>query len=153
MVQGTRHSLASDRFGTGRLFVVGVCLLLACVFVLGCGGSSAPFELVKVKGKVVYEDGTPLTSGKVYFRSLQPPQDGITPRAGAADINGDGTFDTATTYKYGDGIIRGKHKVAIMQAFDAKGNSLVPQKYEDMASTPLTIDTDDAPLVIKVPKP
>jgi len=55
--------------------------------------------------------------------------------------------------KPGDGLIRGKHKVAIQYATDAKGASLIPKEYTMIATSPLTIDTADTPLEIVVPKP
>jgi len=136
---------------TRQLFTVGEMLLIAAA-VLGCG-SGAPFEYVPISGKVVYEDGSPVTAGKVHFVSDAPAKDGMHPRTATAYINSDGTFDSVTSYKPGDGLIPGKHKVAIMFATDLNGKSLVPKKYESMVTSPLVIDTADAPLLIKIPKP
>lgn len=151
----TRHGSALARFEFGPKLGTGLCIsltLMAGMVLSGCG-SSTPFPLVTVTGKVVYEDGAPVPAGKVFFSPLTLPEDGIHPKTGVADINSDGSFDTETTYKYGDGIVKGKHKVAIMQAMDAQGNSLVPPGVENFSTTPLEVDTADSPLVITVAKP
>jgi hypothetical protein len=129
------------------------CYALVGCLAIGCSGSSSPFDYVPVEGKVVFEDGSPLTTGKVVFRPLAPPQGTAYPRAGGTDLNSDGTFDIVTTQKYGDGLVAGKHKVAFMYATDADGNSLVAKEYLDMATTPVEVDTADSPLVITVAKP
>jgi hypothetical protein len=129
-----------------------MCLIAASLVAVGCS-SGNPFDCVPVKGKVVFEDGSPLTTGKLFFRPLAPAQGTAHPHAGMADLASDGTFDSATTYKYGDGLIRGKHKVSIAYATDAQGNSLVARDYLDMMTTPVEIDTADSPLTITVKKP
>jgi hypothetical protein len=107
-----------------------------------------------VQGKVVYEDGSPVTGGELYFVSQNAaPEGGMHPRPAKAGLKPDGSFDVVTSYKYGDGLIPGKHKVAIMNAIDRDGKPLVPEAYTSTATTPLVIDTADSPLVIKVPKP
>jgi hypothetical protein len=75
------------------------------------------------------------------------------PRPAVANVNEKGEFDCVTSYKYGDGLIPGKHKVAIEQALDRDGKLLVPKEYTSIATTPLVVDTNDSPLEIKVPKP
>jgi hypothetical protein len=58
-----------------------------------------------------------------------------------------------TSYKYGDGLVPGRHKVAIEQVKDKNGRLLVPKELTNVATTPLEVNTDDAPFDIKVPKP
>jgi len=128
------------------------CLSLASAMLLGCG-SNEPFDFVPVTGKVVYEDGSPLTGGQLQFVSLAPAVGANYPRPAAAHLKSDGTFDAVTSHKYGDGLVPGKHKVAILNGRNADGKPLVPQEYTSSATTPLVIDTADAPLVIIVPRP
>jgi len=132
--------------------LVAAATIAFCIVLLGCG-SNAPFGYVPVQGKVTYEDGIPVTAGQLQFEAQSPPKGNFHPRPAVASIKSDGTFDAVTSQKYGDGLIPGKHKIAFIFATDAQGQPLVPQDYTSMATTPLTIDTADAPLHIKVPRP
>jgi len=113
---------------------------------------------VPVSGKVGYEDGSliPAEKIRIKFLSQAPVTDPKRhPRMGIAAADGKtGTFDSATTYVYKDGIIRGEHKVLIeaIGGGDIQGE-LVPAEYLDPGKTPLTINTDQLPLELKVRKP
>jgi hypothetical protein len=136
----------------GSISICEVLLIVICAAVSGCG-SDNPFEYVPVSGKVSYDDGSVYTGGQLQFESQAPPQGNLRPRPATAAINSDGSFDSVTSYKPGDGLVPGKHKVAFIFATDAQGKPLVPQEYMSVATSPLVIDTADAPLTIKVPKP
>ncbi len=131
-------------------------LLAVVVLVAGC--SKEPFPYVKVSGRVNYEDGTviPAPRVKVTFVSQAPPLDGKTvPRPGVAEIEqATGTFQTVTSHTYGDGIVRGEHKV-LVEALSSTNVRLplVPPEYANVAKTPLHVNTKDSPFEIKVPKP
>lgn len=125
--------------------------------VVGCGDGN-PFSQVKVTGKVSYEDGTliPVDGLKLWFVSQEPPKPGgMSPRPAAAPVNvQDGTFDTATTLRYGDGLVRGKHKVFLDLIPKKNGPARpVPEIFTSAATTTLVIDTANLPLDIRVPKP
>jgi hypothetical protein len=125
-------------------------ILVSCACI-GCG-SGSPFKYVKASGKITYEDGSPLKNVRLLFDSQDAPSvEGAHPRPAVANVNDQGEFDCVTSYKYGDGLIPGKHKVAI----DAGGpdNPSVAKEYQSMATTPLIVDTATLPLEIKVPKP
>ncbi len=77
------------------LALFSVLLLVACV---GCGGR------FKVKGKVVFSDGSPLTFGTVNFTNNDVICKG--------QIEKDGTFEMRT-FKPGDGVPPGTYKVFI----------------------------------------
>ncbi len=131
------------------VFYLALCGLLGC-------GSNSPYSYVKASGKLTYEDGTPLPSGgiRLQFAAQDAPQ--ITnahPRPAVANVSDKGEFDCVTSYKYGDGLIPGKHKVAIEQAADGKGQLLVPKDYTSIATTPIIVDTASTPFDIKVPRP
>lgn len=122
----------------------------------GCGGSGSPFEYIPASGKVTYEDGTPLPSGgyTIKFFALDAPQvAGAQPRLGQANVDAAGNFQEVTSYKAGDGLIPGKHRVSFLYATDEKGKSLVPDEYTVPNESPLVVDTADLPLEIKVPRP
>jgi hypothetical protein len=121
----------------------------------GCG-SSGPFDYIPVSGKLTYEDGAiiPASGILLQFESLDAkPVDGMHPRPAQAGVDAQGVFAQATSHKYGDGLIPGKHKVAIYYATDAKGKLLVPKEYTHLGTTPLEIDTGDGEIEIKVPRP
>jgi hypothetical protein len=126
---------------------------LACL-AIGCG-SGSPFDYEKVSGKVTYEDGTliPGATRLQFIAQDAPAVEGASPRPAVANVNPQGEFDCATSYKYGDGLIPGKHKVAIDSGGDPTKKVPVPKEYLSPSTTPLIVDTADAPLEIKVPKP
>jgi hypothetical protein len=129
-------------------------VLLVCVTCFGCG-SGGPFKYVRVSGKVTYEDGSPIPGGcRLMFSSQDvAPVENAYPRPGMANVDANGNFDCVTSYKYGDGLVPGKHKVAIQAANERDGKLVVPKEYASTETTPLVIDTADSPLDIKVPKP
>jgi hypothetical protein len=128
--------------------------LLICVTCFGCG-SGGPFKYVRVSGKVTYEDGSPIPGGcRLMFSSQDvAPVANAYPRPGMANVDANGDFDCVTSYKYGDGLVPGKHKVAIQAANERDGKLVVPTVYASTETTPLVIDTADSPLEIKVPRP
>jgi hypothetical protein len=130
-------------------------LALAIVVCTGCG-DSGPFEYMPVQGKLTYEDGTPLPASGVVlqFESQDAkPVGDMHPRPAMAAVDSQGVFTSATSLKYADGLIPGKHKVALLYATDAKGKLLVPKPYTHLGTTPLIVDTGDGNIEIKVPKP
>ncbi len=133
-------------------FVFVFVLLGTC---LGCGGSN-PFEYIPVSGQLTYEDGSiiPAPGMKLQFQAVDPPVvEGMHARIATADLNAEGKFKEATSYKFGDGLIPGKHKVAIGYATDKSGKLLVPKSATGLGTTEIIIDTASLPLEIKVPKP
>jgi hypothetical protein len=128
------------------------------VVVVACAGCSDgnPFDYVPVSGRVMYDDGTPIpASGMRLGFEVQdvPPKGDAFPRPAEAVVDSQGNFASCTSYRPGDGLIPGKHKVAIYYATDAQGKLLIPKEYSHASTTPLVIDTADAPLEIEVPKP
>lgn len=130
-------------------------LLFSCLVCFGCGPKS-PFEYVEASGRIAYEDGSLIPSGglRLLFSAQDaPPIEGAHPRPGVADVNDKGEFACVTSYKYCDGLVPGRHKVAIQQVKDKEGRLLVPNEFTSIATTPLMVDTKDAPFDIKVPRP
>jgi hypothetical protein len=128
-------------------------LIFACL--LGCG-SGGPFRYVKVKGKVVYEDGSaiPIKGLRIRFAALDAPKvENAVPRPAFARVDDNGEFDSVTSYKPGDGLIPGKHKAAFEVGGGPGVKLPIPTEYQSISTTPLIIDTADSPLEIKVPKP
>lgn len=132
--------------------------ILAVVVSLLVGCNSEPFPMVKASGKLVYEDGSPLPTKKgdmlgLIFIPLMPPKDPKThARMGTASVNPeDGTFSSATSHKWGDGLVRGKYKVSIYTG--DKYSPAVPREYCDPDTTPLEVDASKQPMVIAIKKP
>jgi hypothetical protein len=122
---------------------------------IGCG-SGGPFEYENVSGKITYEDGSPIPVDGLRLRFIAqdaPQVDNAFPRPAFADVDSQGEFASVTSYKYGDGLIPGKHKVAIEKEGSPDVRPPVPKEYLSISTTPLMVDTADAPFRIKVPRP
>jgi hypothetical protein len=109
---------------------------LAAVPCWGCGaaGGGAATALISVKGKVLYK-GQPVTKGSVKF---EPDGYG---REAHGEIKPDGTF-TLTTYKDGDGIIAGEHRVAVTGTGIKSTKDALAKKYGNVSSSGLTATVD-----------
>jgi hypothetical protein len=124
--------------GPGRLSA-GVALLgVVLVGVTGCG-SGSPFDMVKVDGKVTYEDGSLIKAAKIeiLFTPQQDsvkPVDGASPRPGTAVVDvADGTFSEVISPN-GEGLVVGKHNAIV---FIYKDEGAVPL---DVSPTPAEIE-------------
>ncbi len=82
-----------------------------------------------------------------------PSVENAHPRPAFAMVSAGGVFDCATSYKYGDGLIPGRHKVSIEREGLPEAKSVVPKEYLSATTTPITVDTVEAPFDIKIPKP
>jgi|GEM_PF-1102448 len=137
--------------------VLGVQIAMGLVASAGCGPRD-PFRYVRVSGDVRHSDGQRIDcqSLRLSFTPLGPPRDPRThPRPGTATVDvRTGQFTSATTRKTGDGLVRGRHKVALRTT---EGGPLpidvVGPEYATAATTPLEIDTNSLPLQIRVPRP
>lgn len=137
------------------MYKLNTSLLILALLCAGCG-SSAPFEYIPVSGQLTYVDGSiiPTSGMKLQFQAVNPPVvEGMHARIATADLNTEGKFSEVTSYKFGDGLIPGKHKVAIGYATDKSGKLLVPKSVTGLGTTELIVDTAQLPLKIKVPKP
>ncbi len=134
------------------------CALAAAplaALIAGCGGG--PFDIVPVSGVVKYEDGSLIPSSDYRLKfvpQMDSPDGRNFPRVATAMVDAQGRFDQATTHKYGDGLIQGKHKVYIKIGDGPNGKRLVPAPYLDAEQTPLAVDTAEGrSFEILVPKP
>lgn len=136
-----------NRFGRVWSTVGVVSALLLCGIV-GCGPGE-PFEMLPVSGKVTYEDGSPISAARVevVFESQAGPVDQKTyPRPGRAEVKvADGTFSAATSHKYGDGLVIGKHKVRVI-SYDA---SEMPAELE-VTPSEIEVGPDSTEFVFQV---
>ena len=98
---------------------------------------------------VVYPDGKPLTEGTVEFE-LQGMKKPIT---ASGEINPDGTFQLGT-YEANDGAIPGKHRVAVIAAYEigtgVERPGLIPPpvlnpKFSDFKTSGLEFEVNPSP--------
>lgn len=110
---------------------------LSCGLSGGCApaGSGKMPDLIPVTGKVLYK-GQPLTQGSIKF----DPEDGYG-REANGKIKPDGTF-TVTTFKEGDGVVAGHHRVAVTGTGIKSPRDMFAKKYGGVASSGLTADVD-----------
>jgi hypothetical protein len=132
-------------------------VLLSLLTLAGCG-TREPFDYVKVHGKVSYDDGSliPVDPLRLTFYPQDiPPKGKDYPRPGMAAVDkASGTFESVTSHQFGDGLVRGKHKVTIGAVGPTPVSpSILPPEYGDMRCTPLVVDTADSPFELKVRKP
>ncbi len=118
--------------------------LLLCVILAAAGCGPAPPQLVPVSGTVLL-DNAPLSSGVVTFIS----DDGI---VASAPLSDDGSFRLRS--QYGDGIPQSVYRVAILPQMDdpsalemqgpaPRGLSVIPIKYQDIATSDLTANSGE----------
>lgn len=120
-----------------------LAVLLCAVFLLAQAGCEKRQHVVPIKGTVLYKD-KPLTSGSVMFQ----PEAG-TPATGR--IQPDGTF-VLSTYDVGDGATVGLNKVRVVSTEQQPenleieatvGRSLIPEKYNNFGTSPLTFEVKE----------
>ncbi len=121
--------------------------------IIAIGGCNRePFDHVKVRGKVSYEDGSLIPAKRLTVKFIpQTPSNStaMTPRPGDAIVDAKtGMFDRVTSHTPGDGIVVGDHKVLIVG-----GGSLVPEEYTRPETTPLKVNSKDSPFDFKIKKP
>ena len=148
-MEGSGMKTAFDLSPKRRPLPFTACCLLTML--AGCGGDV--FDMVKASGKVTYEDGSLIPASKLdlVFHAQVAPIDASThPRPGWADVRiEDGTFDAVTSHRYGDGIVVGEHKVAVL----CQPPELVPAQYVTPDTTPLVVHSKDSPFTFLVRKP
>ncbi len=140
-----------------RILFHASCLICTAALLFGCRGGD-PFEYVPVSGSVTYEDGSaiPIDGLVLTFTPVGGAIDKKThPRPGIAKVDrATGAFAQASSRKFGDGLVRGKHKVSLTVFNQGMlPPSLVPAEYCDPEKTPLEVDADESPFHLKVRKP
>lgn len=137
--------------------VIGVAFVVGMLSTAGCG-SGDPFSYVPVSGKVTYEDGTPIPVKDLMVKFM-PQGNAINesthPRPGVAMVDPKtGDFTEVTSHKPGDGLVKGKHKVTLADSANQPlPATVIPREYGSLANTPLEVDTNDLPFLLRVRKP
>jgi hypothetical protein len=111
------------------------CGLLAMIAMAGCG-SGGP-RTYRIPGKLVYDDGSPVTGASVVLQTKV--NDKVVDARGMATP--DGKFELST-FKEGDGVVAGEHQVSISPVPIPEGTKPlgppIPAKYWDFATSQLT---------------
>ncbi len=129
---------------------------LISISVIGCG-NSGPYSMVKVTGSVKYEGGSLIDANRIIVNFLPQVEavDAKThPLLGRAELNvATGEFDLVTSHKYGDGVVKGKHKVFLsIDGGVTPAEELVRAEYLSADATPLTFDTSEGVLQLSIPR-
>ncbi|MBX3432241.1 MAG: hypothetical protein KF847_02720 [Pirellulales bacterium] len=120
-------------------------LILGCVAafaVVGCGDGRP--ERVRVAGTVTI-DGQPLTHGNIKFVPA-----GARPSAGKLDATGRFTM---TCFDGDDGVVRGRHRVAISASkilSESKIQWFAPKKYADFRTSGVEFEIDQPTEDLKI---
>jgi hypothetical protein len=124
----TRHTLCA----------FAITLALPVLLLLPGCGSSGP-EVVPVSGQVLV-DGQPLTTGIQGYVRVMP--EGA--RAATGNIDPQTGRFSLTTWKAGDGCVRGTHRVTVhmTEMVGPEAVSLIPERYSDPAESGLTVTID-----------
>jgi hypothetical protein len=108
---------------------------LALIATTGCG-SSGP-RTYRIPGKLIYDDGSPVTGASVVLQTTMKDQ-AVVARGMATP---DGKF-SLTTFQEGDGVIAGDHQVSISPLPIAEGTKPlgppIPSQYWDFSTSQLT---------------
>lgn len=81
-----------------------------------------------------------------------PKGEDIHPPSAEAFPDEQGAYSEINSPIRGGGMVRGEQKVVIVYR-DVVASQHVPKEYTSPKTTPLVVDTDDAPFDIKVPRP
>lgn len=121
-----------------------VLLLAVLCAALTTGCSNRP-EMVQVRGRVTYKDGT-IPSGGLCVIRFQPSKDSPAEirKAASADIQSDGFFE-AFTRNPGDGVFLGKYDVSfsVLRDQSDSSSSLIDPKYTKSSTTPYHVTIED----------
>ena len=125
-----------------------VLVAATAAVVCGCGGGDLP--TYPVSGKVVFEDGQPLTTGGVVLcESVDTRSEGMGINS-RGKINEDGTYELFT-FERGDGAVVGKHRVLVRAQRDADDylkrgiipRPVVDERFEAYETSGLELNVDE----------
>jgi len=123
-------------------------LLVLFVLVMGCG-RGAPFKFVPVHGKVTYRDGSLIQADRIVVTFTPQGQTAVgkdSAPSATGEVNpADGTFNGLTSQTHLDGVVPGKHKVAVIALKKGPGGIEEPirgwpAKYMKPSTTPLEVE-------------
>lgn len=135
-----------------------ISLVAAIAFAAGCNRGPQTYP---VNGTVIFEDGSPLTTGGVVFTELIAAEGGGMNARGA--IDSDGTFQL-TTFTDNDGALPGNHRFLVKADRDAEDYTkrgiiprpVIDERFENYDTSELEFaieeGTNDIEIVVTKPK-
>lgn len=128
-------------------------LVIVAVGLAAVAGCNRGPKMVQVRGKVLNQDGTPITKG-IREISFEPMADttAVMRRTAVGQIQDDGSFELFTR-RPGDGVLPGKYSVVIRVIKAPRDPVLLSdEKYASSGTTPYqeTIEDDTQDLVYKI---
>lgn len=124
--------------GTRSVACRGAALALLLLAAGGCGRGMYP-----VRGKVTFDDGTPVTKGLVVFES-QGGEQRVTARG---EIQPDGSYELSTA-KHGDGVPAGKYRALVAPIGEDPDNPKPPpfdKRFADYETSGLSFEVKEGP--------
>ena len=131
--------------------------VMAIILAVGCNRGPRTYP---VNGKVVFDDGSPLTTGGVVFSELMSTDAAGTNARGAIDA--EGNFQL-TTFNNNDGVLPGEHRFLVRADRDAEDYTkrgiiprpVIAERFEeyDTAELEFTIEERNNDLELVVTKP
>jgi hypothetical protein len=126
----------------------------------GCGREH-PFDMEQVSGVVTYDDGSLIPGERIVIRFeplSEAASEQVHPKAATSVVDpADGSFGKLSTFRYGDGVVGGRHKVLLVAVAGggagANQKPLIPSEYGELDKTPLEVDTADSPFKFVIPRP
>jgi hypothetical protein len=108
-----------------------VFVLWAAFAASGCNKASRP-PTIPVSGEVTYDDKTLVPANTIEVRFLTPQaliDQGCPPEAVARVDTQKSTFDEATTWVHGDGVVAGENAIEVVRYGDEKDSGSSRAKY------------------------
>ena len=140
-----------------RQAMLTVAIVATAMLAGGCGSKNA-YQTVAVSGTIKYDDGSTIPAARIELQFVPQAAEidiKTKPKLGVAEVNvEDGSFEVASTYDYGDGLVVGKHKVLAAALAEPVGYlDSIPPEFRDIKKTSLEVDTSNKPFEIVIPKP
>lgn len=119
----------------------------AAVFCTGCSDKRPPTYPAQVN--VAFADGSPLRGGRIEFQSIEVTDSKGRAISATGIVGADGSVTDLSTFSVADGIVAGKHRVAVAPARrKAEGGSLfentIDRKYLGFDTSGLQIQVNPA---------
>ena len=132
---------------------VTVCCLLLLLLLSGCGRKGP--EVVPVEGTITLDGGPWPKPGTLYF-TAETSSSGLTSRPAMGAFDTDGNL-TVTTFKKGDGLIPGKHKIRVecwetppRMGSTTPPKSYLPNRYCSTSTSGLAVTVEPNQAVVRL---
>ena len=142
-----------------RSYITHMAWMVGCVVLLAGCTSKGP-ETFPVKGKVLYQDGSPMKEGMVEFESLEEGE--YKGRNARGKIEEDGSYFLSTEEE-GDGAVVGKHRAIVREPYrdvdifegEKMPDPIIDRSYAnyDTAGLEYVVEEKENEIEIKVARP